>query len=73
MYRCCLVNCFYNRFYCLAIFTSKKHQIFAGSSFKKLRFSCFSLSFIMVNEESLDFGLLVGQFEDVTLKFFHHL
>lgn len=46
------------------------NQTFAG--FISVRMRCFSLSFLTVNEESLKFGLLLGQkkvFEDVILSF----
>ena len=44
--------------------------MFAASGFMNLRICCFSLSFVIVNEESLGFRLLAGQTkpcEDATL------
>lgn len=42
-------------------FKLQKSQRFAGSGFLNLQMCCFSLSFMTVNEESLGFGLWVGQ------------
>lgn len=39
----------------------KKRQTFAVSSLLNLNICCFSFTFMFVNEESLGFGLLVGQ------------
>ena len=38
-----------------------KRQTFAGSSFLNVKTCCFLLSFMIINEESLGFGLLVEQ------------
>ena len=58
----------------LQSFLKQKCQTFAGASLSQLSLMCLSLLFMMVNEESLGFRLLVGQrkqFEDVTLSVFH--
>lgn len=54
----------------VSVIFQEKCEPYAVSSFFSVRICCCSLLFMIVNEVSLGFGLLVGkrkQFEDVTL------
>lgn len=65
---CQLFWLLFNHFSC---FSSHKCPTFAGSTSLNMRIYCFSLSFMIINEESLSFGQLVEQKK--TLTFYRRL